>query len=75
VTTPRIPGESPERPRRATCCDCCDVPDKGPCPQFVLGGNGRCACCDHDQKCHNKPVKGRYFNTPLGTGERKEQDS
>jgi hypothetical protein len=49
-------------------CGCCQVPDYGACDTFERGGNGRCAYCDHGQSCH--PGKGRYFNLPLGVGER-----
>lgn len=48
------------------CCACADVvcvcagsdPDcpahqAPPCGEgFILGANGRCAWCDHEQKCH-----------------------
>jgi hypothetical protein len=33
-------------------CGCCDRPDNGPCKCFEPGGNGRCAYCDHSEKCH-----------------------
>lgn len=37
------------------CIPChCDTYDGnlGPCAKFELGGNGRCAYCDHAQSCH-----------------------
>jgi hypothetical protein len=34
-------------------CGCCDSPDYGACQRFELGGNGRCAHCDHAHPCHN----------------------
>lgn len=33
-------------------CGCCDSPDHGPCNHFELGGNDRCAHCDHAKDCH-----------------------
>lgn len=41
-------------------CGCVDSPDYGPCHDFELGGNGRCAHCDHAEACHavKKPLVG-----------------
>ena len=33
-------------------CGCADSPDHGACDHFELGGNGRCAYCDHSADCH-----------------------
>ena len=44
-------------------CGCCHANDFGACLTFDVGGNGRCAVCDHGEKCH--PGVGPYCNGPL----------
>lgn len=46
-------------------CGCCHAVDYGACPEFEKGGNGRCAYCDHAEKCHNHKKPPKQFNRPL----------
>lgn len=44
-------------------CGCCHAPDHGACKTFEMGGNGRCAYCDHGEGCH--PGTGQCCNSPV----------
>lgn len=55
--------------RTAQCeCGCCHAHDYGACPEFELGGNGRCVYCDHSAPCHERDKNREAFNGPLGIG-------
>ena len=41
-------------PRTDKVCDCDTYEGNlGVCLTWELGGNGRCAYCDHEESCHN----------------------
>jgi hypothetical protein len=53
----RLFQQTPKPPKddKGNCsCGCCCRPDRGACPRFLEGANGRCAVCDHSKACHRR---------------------
>src|SRR6266550_3162195 len=61
-------------PRFHRICRCETYPDNwGACAEFVLGGNGLCAACDHAAVCHRVlGATGRFPEGQLGSGDEGE---
>lgn len=57
LNIPRCDTTSTERFENPDC-KCPTYPENlGPCKTFELGGNRRCAYCDHEKECHERRNK------------------
>lgn len=54
------------QPEAQACCESSHIPKDTACKTYMLGMNGRCVFCDHEEKCHPGPGATCWVFNPEG---------